>query len=97
MSGPPVQQITRTDSLANIKNKHHLFFMYVGPQEGHLWEAYLAAAAKLQPYGFFYSAKHDLVKQHADIDDLPAVFVYKENLQYFYPGKYFIYLFIKPV
>lgn len=84
MAGPPVQEVTRSESLTNIKNMNQLFFMYVGSQEGPLWEIFYDAALKLQPHGFFYSATEEIAKQHVDIDELPAVFVYKESLHYFY-------------
>lgn len=86
MAGPPVQEVTRSESLTNIKNMNQLFFMYVGSQEGPLWEIFYDAALKLQPHGFFYSATEEIAKQHVDIDELPAVFVYKESLHYFYSG-----------
>ncbi|KAI4470271.1 protein disulfide-isomerase tmx3 [Holotrichia oblita] len=85
MSGPPVQELTRADSLTMIKGQNHLFFMYVGVQDGVLWDAYYSVAIKFQPHGFFYSASTDIAKQHVDLDELPAVFVYKESLHYFYP------------
>ncbi|XP_044254609.1 protein disulfide-isomerase TMX3 isoform X2 [Tribolium madens] len=85
MAGPPVQDVTRSESLTNLKQMNQLFFMYVGEQEGLLWEAYYDVASKLQPHGFFYSASKEIAKQHVDIDELPAVFVYKESLHYFYP------------
>lgn len=88
MSAPAVQQITRADSLANIKNANRLFFMYVGNQEGPLWDAYYDTAVKMQPYAFFYCANADIVGQHIDTEQTPAVFVYKESLHYFYPGEF---------
>lgn len=86
MAGPPVQEITRVDTLTNLKSNNHIFFMYVGSQEGHLWQSYHAVASKLQPHGFFYSANTEIAKQHVDIEELPAVFVYKESLHYFFPS-----------
>lgn len=86
MSGPPVQQITRPESLTNIKNMNQLFFMYVGPQEGPLWEAYFLVASKLQPFGFFYSGSAEIAKHQVDVDELPVIFVYKESMHYFYTG-----------
>lgn len=68
----------------NIKALHSLFFMYVGPHVGPLWDVYYATAVKMQAHGFFFSASTEIAKQHVDIDELPAVFVYKESLHYFY-------------
>lgn len=87
MSAPPVQTITRHESLANIKNTNQLFFMYIGPQEGVLWEAYWSAATKLQPFTYFYSGNVEIAKNEVTINELPAIFVYKEDTHYFYPGK----------
>ncbi|XP_063919866.1 protein disulfide-isomerase TMX3 [Zophobas morio] len=84
MAGPPVQEVTRSESLMNLKQMNQLFFMYVGDQEGSLWDAYYSVASKMQPHGFFYAANKEVAKQHVDIDELPAVFVYKESLHYFY-------------
>lgn len=94
MSAPPVQQITRTDSLANIKGANRLFFMYVGVgnPEGPLWAAFYETAVKMQPYAFFYTASPEIVGQQIDADKTPAVLVYKESLHYFYPGKFFLFI-----
>lgn len=37
VSGPPVQQITRAESLENLKASNPLFFVYVGEHAGLLW------------------------------------------------------------
>lgn len=90
MSGPPVQHVTRPESLTNIKNMNQLFFMYIGDREGALWNAFYDIASKLQPHAFYYSASVELAKQHVDIHTLPAVFVHKENSHYFYSCKYLV-------
>lgn len=86
MSGPAVQQISRPESLEHLKSHTALFFMYVGAQDGALWTLYSRIAVHFQPHGFFYAAREDLARRHVGIDDLPAVFVYKESMHYFYPG-----------
>lgn len=68
----------------NLKTHNALFFMYVGSQEGHLWDIYNQVAEHFQPHGFFYAASTEIAKRHVDIDDLPAVFVYKESMHYFF-------------
>lgn len=87
MAGPPVQQITKMDTMDNLKTNNALFFMFVGVQEGTLWEIYNQVAEKFQPHGFFYAASTQIAKRHVDVDDLPAVFVYKESMHYFFPSK----------
>lgn len=87
MSSPPVQDITRPESMTNLKLNNNLFFVYVGQRDGLLWNAYYSGAIKLQPHGFFYSTNTDIASQHTVVDRLPAIFVYKENAHYFYEGE----------
>ncbi|XP_044767104.1 protein disulfide-isomerase TMX3 [Coccinella septempunctata] len=85
MAGPPVQQVTRPESLANLKGMNQLFFMYVGDQEGPLWDSFNNVATKMQPHSFFYVTTKEIAGSHVNISrDLPAVFVHKDNLHYFY-------------
>lgn len=37
LSGPPVQEITRTQSFDTIKRERDLYFLYVGDRSGILW------------------------------------------------------------
>jgi len=37
LSGPPVRQITRAESLDNLKASNPLFFVYIGDNAGPLW------------------------------------------------------------
>lgn len=84
MSNPPVQEITRPDSLSNIKTTSTIFFLYVGNRIGPLWEAYEHSASKLQPHGYFYSTDVEIASQHNIIEEQPIVLVCKESLYYFY-------------
>ncbi|XP_030749194.1 protein disulfide-isomerase TMX3 [Sitophilus oryzae] len=85
MSLPPVQEITKSDVLNNLKNENQLFFMYIGKREGPLWDVYYTTAVYMQPYVYFYCSSEDVAKQHVNIHELPAVFVHKEGVHYFYP------------
>ncbi|KAL3284206.1 hypothetical protein HHI36_018370 [Cryptolaemus montrouzieri] len=86
MAGPPVQEVTRAESLSNLKNMNQLFFMYVGEQEGPLWDSFNNIAEKMQPHGFFYASSKNVASIHVNFTtELPAVFVHKENVHYFYP------------
>lgn len=82
VSGPPVQHITKMDSLDHIKSKYQLFFLYVGDSFGPLWEVYSEVAEKFQPHGFFYSTSEYIAKHHISAKDIPSVFVYKETTFY---------------
>ncbi|XP_050498374.1 protein disulfide-isomerase TMX3-like [Diabrotica virgifera virgifera] len=84
LAGPPVQQVTRPESLINIKNMNQLFFMYVGERDGLLWNTFYDVASKFQAHAFYYSATEEIANKHVDIHTLPAVFVHKENSHYFY-------------
>uniref|UniRef100_A0A6B2EAM9 Putative disulfide-isomerase txndc10 n=1 Tax=Phlebotomus kandelakii TaxID=1109342 RepID=A0A6B2EAM9_9DIPT len=85
MSGPPVQLVTRTDSVDMLKASHPIFFSFVGRQEGLLWDTYSAVAETFQPHGFFYATSAEIAREHFDIDTLPAVIVYKERSHFYYP------------
>lgn len=37
LSGPPVQEITKTQSFDTIKKERDLYFLYVGDRSGVLW------------------------------------------------------------
>lgn len=37
VSGPPVQEITKTQSFDTIKKERDLYFLYVGERSGSLW------------------------------------------------------------
>jgi hypothetical protein len=48
LSGPPVRQITRAESLENLKTSSPLFFVYVGDNAGPLWVSiYITFCVKL--------------------------------------------------
>ncbi|KAF7273179.1 thioredoxin-related transmembrane protein 3 [Rhynchophorus ferrugineus] len=85
MSGPPVQEVTKSESINNFKNMNQLFFMYVGKREGPLWDVYYSIAVNMQPYVHFYSASAEIAKHHIKIKELPTVFVHKEGSHYYYP------------
>lgn len=85
MSGPPVQLVTRTESVDMLKDAHTLFFMFVGQQEGVVWDTFYSAAESYQEHGFFYATTEDIAQQHFDIEHLPAVLVYKEENHHMYP------------
>ncbi|CAG9859452.1 unnamed protein product [Phyllotreta striolata] len=84
MSGPPVQLVTRHESLTNIKSMNQLFFMYVGETEGLLWNTFYDIASKFQAHAFYYAASEEIARKHVDLHKLPAVFVHKENSHYVY-------------
>ncbi|XP_067645832.1 protein disulfide-isomerase TMX3 [Eurosta solidaginis] len=85
MSGPPVQLVTRPESVDMLKGSHTIFFMFIGPQEGILWESFYAAAENYQEFGFFYATTPDIASQHFDFEHLPAAVVYKEEQHHLYP------------
>lgn len=85
MSGPPVQLVTRPESIDMLKGSHTIFFMFVGQQDGIVWETYYTASERYQPHGFFYATSDELANQHFNIEKLPSIIVYKEENHYFYP------------
>lgn len=87
LSGPPVQQVTRIDSIDMLKSNNLIFFTYVGKQDGVLWDTFYSVAEIYQPHGFFYATSEDIAKRYFEIDTHPAVLVYKERNHYYFPCK----------
>ncbi|XP_015588052.1 protein disulfide-isomerase TMX3 isoform X2 [Cephus cinctus] len=82
LSGPPVQEITKSQSFDTIKRDRDVYFLYVGEKSGSLWEVYRRAADVFQPHAFFYQSHPHVVGEHAPVQKAPALFVYKENCHY---------------
>lgn len=89
MMGPAVQPVTQMDSFDMLKTQNEVFFVFVGQQNGSLWNTFLAAAQLFQPHGFFYSTTPEIANRHFQIDSLPVVLVHKENNHYHFPRKHF--------
>ncbi|KAL7011114.1 hypothetical protein ACKWTF_014093 [Chironomus riparius] len=85
MSGPPVQQVTRTESFEILKANNPIFFVYIGKQQGALWEFYYIASEANQQFAYFYATNNEIGSKHFMIDSHPVVLVYKENTHYIYP------------
>ncbi|XP_059489335.1 protein disulfide-isomerase TMX3 [Neocloeon triangulifer] len=84
VSGPPVQRITRPESIANLRKAISLFFVYIGPYEGVLWETYASIAETFQPHGYFYGVAPETAREHIDFKKVPAVLVYKDTMHFYY-------------
>jgi len=85
MSGPPVQQVTKTESFDILKANNPIFFIYIGKQAGVLWDAYYIAAETYQAHGYFYATNSEMASKHFAIDGSPLVIVFKENTYYDFP------------
>lgn len=85
MSGPPVQQVTRVESVDMLKSNNPIFFAFIGKQDGLLWDTYHSVAEHYQAHGFFYATSVDVATKHFVIDTLPAIMVYKERGHYYFP------------
>ncbi|XP_015125052.1 protein disulfide-isomerase TMX3 [Diachasma alloeum] len=86
LTGPPVQEITKTESFDMIKSSQGLYFLYVGERSGHLWDIYHRTADAFQPHAFFYQTHPAVVDKHAPVEKLPSIFIYKENVHYNFTG-----------
>ncbi|XP_058796231.1 protein disulfide-isomerase TMX3 [Phymastichus coffea] len=82
LSGPPVQEVTRTVSFDSLKKDRDLYFLYVGEKSSPLWESYHSIASIFQPHAFFYQSHPVVVDKHAPIEQTPSLFVYKDNVHY---------------
>lgn len=52
-----------------------------------LQELYHKTAGMFQAHAFFYQSHPSVVNKHAPIENVPALFVYKENLHYNFTGE----------
>lgn len=50
-------------------------------------ELYRKTANIFQAHAFFYHSHPSVVNKHAPVDNVPALFVYKENLHYNFSGE----------
>lgn len=50
-------------------------------------ELYHKTANIFQAHAFFYQSHPGVVNKHAPVDNVPALFVYKENLHYNFTGE----------
>lgn len=88
MSGPPVQLVTRAESMDTLRTSHDLFFVYVGKQAGPVWDIYHSVAATFQAHGFFYAAADAVAGKHVQMEQTPCVAVCKANASYHFPSEY---------
>ncbi|KAK6630954.1 hypothetical protein RUM44_003126 [Polyplax serrata] len=88
LSGPPVQRITKSESITHLQAVNDLYFVYVGENDGPVWDTYFSVAEKFQPHSFFYCISKHLLKPHVNVKSEPTIFVYKENTMYFFEGDY---------
>lgn len=87
MSGPPVQLVTRAESMDTLRASHDLFFVYVGKQAGPVWDIYHSVAATFQAHGFFYAAADAVAGKHVQMEQTPCVAVCKANASYHFPSE----------
>lgn len=83
MSQPPIQSVSHTDSMEYLKEKHPIYFVYLGNPTGYLWEMYWYHAGKYQPHSWFYTTNNDVAKSDMDTHD-SAVYVFKDNETYYF-------------
>ncbi|KAL7291385.1 protein disulfide-isomerase TMX3 [Trichogramma pretiosum] len=86
LSGPVVQEVTRTTSFDTLKKDREVYFLYVGERSGMIWDIYHNVASIFQPHAFFYQSHPVVVDKHAPIVKTPTLFVYKENSHYNFSG-----------
>lgn len=82
LNGPPVQEITKTQSFDIIKNDNNLYFIYIGEKLGNLWDIYYKTSITFQQHAFFYQSHYDIIDNHVPSTNKPTIYVYKENLHY---------------
>lgn len=77
--------MTRTESFDVLKTNNPVFFVYIGKQQGALWEFYYMASEANQQFAYFYATNTEVGNRHFIVDSSPVVIVYKENSHYIFP------------
>ncbi|XP_071545582.1 protein disulfide-isomerase TMX3 isoform X2 [Panulirus ornatus] len=85
MAAPPVQHVQSYRHLKDVIDKGDLFFLYVGNQEGDLWDSYKALADEYRPLNYFYDIESGCLEEHMKLQYSPAVMVFKDSMYFFYP------------
>jgi thioredoxin domain-containing protein 10 len=78
-------QVTRTESFEILKANNPVFFVYIGKQQGVLWEFYYMASEANQQFAYFYATNTEVGGKHFIVDSSPVVLVYKESTHYIFP------------
>lgn len=87
LMGPAVTRLHTQEDLAEAKRiSSGIFFMYVGLDEGDLYQQFLLNARHFQKDEFMFSCSSDLIAGEVVLDSGPALLVYKDNTWYQYPG-----------
>nr|CAI5819798.1 unnamed protein product [Callosobruchus analis] len=86
LAGVPVQEISDPLILPSFLNVNKQFFMYIGEQEGSLWNSYKEVAKAMQQHGYFYAVNENVAKPYINVSAVPCILVYKDSKTYFFPG-----------
>lgn len=77
--------MTRTESFDILKANNPVFFVYIGKQQGPLWEIFYISSESHQAQAYFYATNVDVGGKHFIVDANPVVIVYKESSHYVFP------------
>ncbi|CAL4079867.1 unnamed protein product, partial [Meganyctiphanes norvegica] len=86
MAAPSVQHFSSVGHLKQTISTGDLFFAYAGSQDGLLWENYKVVAEDNRYFNYFYSIDGDSIMEYTEVEELPTVMVFKDNMHFFYPG-----------
>ncbi|VEN45720.1 unnamed protein product [Callosobruchus maculatus] len=86
LAGVPVQEITDPLLMPKLLNVNKQFFMYIGEQEGSLWNSFKDVAKEMQQHGYFYAVNENVAKPYINVSAVPSILVYKDSKSYFFPG-----------
>lgn len=94
MSAPAIQQVSQPGSFDTLKEQNQIFFTFVGPRAGSLWNAYSSVAVKFQSHVYFYATNEEIAKKHFQNASVPSILVHKEKTHYFFERKYSHILYV---
>ena len=86
LMGPAVSRIHNAADLADARQTSGgIFFLYVGKEEGSLWEEFKKNALHFQKDEFMYSAAAEVVASEVKVAEEPAILVFKDSTWHQYP------------
>ena len=87
LMGPAVSHIHNAADLAEAKKTSGgILFLYVGKEEGSLWDEFRQNALHFQKDEFMYSASASVVASEVKVTDEPAILVFKDSTWHRYPN-----------
>ncbi|XP_014670248.1 PREDICTED: protein disulfide-isomerase TMX3-like [Priapulus caudatus] len=82
--GPALRHLDSEDKLEDAREKHFEghFFLYVGEENGDLWDTYSSVATKRIADSYFYYMSKERLPKSVPLESIPTVVVFKDDNYY---------------